>query len=300
MAGLSVTEKTFWKERIAARIARRIEAIRRSTRRCSTGSSARRTPRRWSRSAWRQSYAELEQVRVEEAALARRRKDAQRAMLAALRGVPPGEVTDGYGVPYGSELPVPHEAAQALARRQAAHQERLLGDDPVGREIARLEVERDGLLDVVWLACSPAQIKQLWSKVGDLLGDEPTRLWSARRWRSPRARRRDGPSLPQVGGAAGPAAGRLIVIAGPAGCPGAHGFTGPWLGPAYRVLLPALRGRQKRLFFNELAGSLVLPGALGGAVLGYQVLGVLGLILGLGAGLVAGCSVAEKARFHRP
>jgi hypothetical protein len=51
-----------------------------------------------------------------------------------------------------------------------------LGDDSVGREITRLEAERDRLLDIVWLATSPVQIKQLWSKVAALLGDEPTPL----------------------------------------------------------------------------------------------------------------------------
>jgi hypothetical protein len=176
MAGLSVTEKTFWKERIAARIARRIEAIR-----AQHPALFDRVKRQAHAEALESlglagAHAELEHVRAEEAALARRKKDAQHAMLAAIRGVSPGEITDGYGVPYGTELPVPHEAAQALARRQAAHQERLLGADPVGREIARLEVERDTLLDTVWLACSTAQIKQLWSKVGELLNDEPTRL----------------------------------------------------------------------------------------------------------------------------
>jgi hypothetical protein len=74
------------------------------------------------------------------------------------------------------ELPLPIEAAEALAKRQAAHQDQLLSDDPIGRDIARLEAERDTLLDTVWLACSTAQIKQLWSKVATLLGEEPTRL----------------------------------------------------------------------------------------------------------------------------
>ena len=66
--------------------------------------------------------------------------------------------------------------AEAIARRQAAHQEQMLADDPIGREIARLGAEKENLLDTVWLAASPAQIKQLWSKVAELLGDEPTTL----------------------------------------------------------------------------------------------------------------------------
>ena len=97
-------------------------------------------------------------------------------MLAALRGVPIEEVSDGFSVRYGSELPLPIEAAEALGKRQAAHAGQLLADDPVGRQIAHLEAEKEGLLDTVYLATSPAAIKQLWAKVGALLGDEPTPL----------------------------------------------------------------------------------------------------------------------------
>ena len=121
-------------------------------------------------------YAELEAIKAEEAALARRKARAQRAMVAALRGVPVEEVTETIGVRYGSELALPTEAAEAITKRQAAHTEQLLADDPVGQRIARLEAERDGLLDTVWLATSPSQIRALWSKVAELLGDEPTPL----------------------------------------------------------------------------------------------------------------------------
>ena len=97
-------------------------------------------------------------------------------MVASLRGQPVDEVADPVHVRPGGELALPYEVAEAIARRQATHQDQLLADDPAGREIARLEAEKDRLLDTVWLACSPAQIKQLWTKVGELLGDEPTAL----------------------------------------------------------------------------------------------------------------------------
>jgi hypothetical protein len=71
------------------------------------------------------------------------------------------------------------EAAEAISKRQSAHQEQLLAEDPVGREVARLEAEKEHLLDTVWLATSPAQVKQLWSQVGALVGDEPTPLQRA-------------------------------------------------------------------------------------------------------------------------
>ena len=176
MAGLTVTEKEFWRQRIAARIERRVEAIK-----AQHPALFQRVKREAHAEALQSLglatlYAELEAVRDEEAALARRKKAAQRAMVAVLRGVPIDEVSDGYTIRYGSELPLPHEADDALSRRQSAHQGQLLADDPIGCEIARLESERERLLDVVWLATCPSELKQLWSKVGALLGDEPTHL----------------------------------------------------------------------------------------------------------------------------
>ncbi len=176
MPTLSVTEKSHWRDRIAARIDKLIEATRA------------RDPARFDRIAREardraiaslglaEAHADLEAIRVEEAALARRKKQAQRAMVATLRSVPPDEVPDHVVVRYGSDLGLPQEAADAIARRQAAHHDELLAADDAGRAILRLQAEKEDLLDTVWLAVSPAQIKQLWAKVGDLLGDEPTRL----------------------------------------------------------------------------------------------------------------------------
>ena len=176
MAGLTITEKAFWKERIAARIGKRIAAIH---------AQHPALFQRLKREAHDQAlqslglagfYAELAAVRAEEWTLERRKKAAQRAMLAALRGMPIDEVRDNYPVHYGSELPLPQEAADAIRTRQDAHQKRLEADDPIGREIGRWELERENLLDTIWLATSPAQIKQLWTIVGNLLSDEPTEL----------------------------------------------------------------------------------------------------------------------------
>ena len=165
-----------WEIRIDARIEKAAERIRARHPRCSTGWRARPTPRRWSRSgsprptpSWRPSGPR------------RRRWPGGRSRPSGRWSPPCGaspidEVADTFSVRYGGELALPHEAAEAIARRQAAHQERMLADDPVGREIARLEAEKENLLDTVWLAGSPAQIKQLWTKVAELLGDEPTAL----------------------------------------------------------------------------------------------------------------------------
>ncbi len=176
MPALTVTEKAHWKDRIAARIDNAVERVK-----ARHPALFDRVRREAHAEALRSlglagPYAELEAVLAEEAALARRKKRAQRAMLASLRGLPIDEVPDNFGVRYGAELPLPVEAAEAIARRQAAHQEALLADDPVGSEVARLGAEKEGLLDTIWLATSPGQIRTLWSKVAELLGDEPTRL----------------------------------------------------------------------------------------------------------------------------
>lgn len=176
MPGLTVTEKSHWKDRIAARIDRAIEKVKARhpvlfdrVRRDAHAEALRSL-------GLADPYAELEACRDEEAATARRKKRAQRAMLAALRGVPADEVADNFSVRYGTDLPLPVEAFEAIARRQSAHQDRLLADDPAGREVARLGAEKEGLLDTIWLATSPAEIKGLWARVSELLGDEPTAL----------------------------------------------------------------------------------------------------------------------------
>ena len=63
--------------------------------------------------------------------------------------------------------------------------------------------------------------------------------------------------------------------------------------------LRSLRGRARRAFFNEIAGGIVLGFALGGAMIGLALAGPIGALLGLGAGLAAGCSIAERNRFYR-
>ncbi len=176
MPGLTVTEKSHWRDRIAARIDRATERIKG------------RHPAlfdRLTREAHTQAlfslgltdlHAELDMIRAEETALGRRKKLTQKAMIATLRSTPIDEITDTYTVRYLGDLALPHEAAEAITRRQAIHRDELLAADPVGREITRLEIEKENLLDTVWLAISPAQIKQLWAKINVMLGDEPTPL----------------------------------------------------------------------------------------------------------------------------
>jgi hypothetical protein len=100
------------------------------------------------------------------------RRDAQvrKEMLARVRGVPADEL-DGY-----SRVHDHPEIRAAIEKRRAVHEEELLAGHELGRQMIRLRAERENLLDVIWLATSPTQVRQLWRKVTELLGEVPTRL----------------------------------------------------------------------------------------------------------------------------
>ena len=91
-------------------------------------------------------------------------------MLAKVRGVSADDL-DCY-----SRVHDHPEIRAAITRRQALHEEELLAGNELGRQVLKLRAERENLLDVIWLATSPSQVRQLWTKVAELLGEEPTHL----------------------------------------------------------------------------------------------------------------------------
>jgi hypothetical protein len=68
----------------------------------------------------------------------------------------------------------------------------------------------------------------------------------------------------------------------------------------YSIMLPGLGGREMRQYFNQIALGMIVPLAIGGAMLGYAWLGPLGMIFGAGAGIAVGVAVVEKGGFYRP
>ena len=82
--------------------------------------------------------------------------------------------------------------------------------------------------------------------------------------------------------------------------PAPRGFTGPGYRQLYGWMMPGLAGEEKRHFFNEVSGGVVLAAGVVGAGLGYGLLGWLGGALGLAAGISAGGSYVEKQRYYRP
>ena len=85
---------------------------------------------------------------------------------------------------------------------------------------------------------------------------------------------------------------------GPSG-PAPRGFTGPGFGQLYARMMPGLAGAEKRQFFNEVSGGVVVAAGLIGAGLGFACLGWIGGILGLSLGITVGGSYVEKQRYYR-
>ena len=170
MANLTVAEKNHWRDRIQARIDRRIEAL------TADDPGLLERVRREARGRAMESLGlagmqeELDGIARQRAELDHRDTQIRKEMLAKVRGVPVDAI-EGYTRVYDHP-----EIRAAIAKRQEVHEEELLTGDELGSEVLRLRAERENLLDVIWLATSPVQVRQLWSKVAALLGEEPTRL----------------------------------------------------------------------------------------------------------------------------
>lgn len=167
---LTTTEKQHWRDRIGKRIDKKIAAITA----LEPGLYARIESEARARAIESLGIAELmaeqEHVEQQQKALESREEQLSRQVLSLLRGVPP-QTIDTYAVTR-SDI----EVNNAIKARQMVHEESLLREHDLGRQIVQLRLERENLLDTVFLATSPIQIRSLWEKVSDLLGDELSQL----------------------------------------------------------------------------------------------------------------------------
>jgi hypothetical protein len=170
MPSLTVTEKEHWKERIGKRIAKKIEILTAGDPCLLVRVSEQARLRALQSLGLADMQVELDAIAKQKEELQEREQLAHRRMLAHVRREPIDEVTDLY---YGR---MNSDVTSAVQKRQAIHEDELLAESDLGREILRLRQEKENLLDTVWLATSPTQIRDLWQKVIDLLGEEQTAL----------------------------------------------------------------------------------------------------------------------------
>ena len=167
---LTVTEKNHWKERISRKVDQAIEQLLSGT----DPGLMERISHQAKQSALEslqlaQWYQRLDELHEQETTALKERQKVYKAMVTHLTKVPESKLP-------GSYYTEPREIQDAVKRRQSLHEEQLLADDPLGRKILALRREKEELLDTVWLATSGKQIKHLWSRVNEVLDQQPTPL----------------------------------------------------------------------------------------------------------------------------
>ena len=169
---LSVTEKEHWKERITRRIDKRIEVIHAEEPNFQDRVDRDARQRALESLDLAGMQAERDDIRKQKESLEKRDKQLRKQMLAHVRGVPVDDIDDFHSYSRDTEV------SDAISRRQAIHEDQLLAETDRGSQILRLREEKENLLDTVWLATSSSQVKELWGKVTELLGAQPTQLES--------------------------------------------------------------------------------------------------------------------------
>lgn len=166
---ITVTEKEHWKTRIARKIERAIQAL-----------VAQHDPEFLNR-----IKSEAESLAID--ALGGRELIQRRAALNASRDTLKTELEDVerqmFAIAQGKSSDsnayyynVDSEWNKAVANRREVIEVELLSKQPLGQRILKLRCEEEELLDTVWLATSPSQIRALWQNVTELLADELTDL----------------------------------------------------------------------------------------------------------------------------
>ena len=165
---LTVREKEHWKERISRKINQAIDAL-----------CAERDPgfRERIRMTARQRAVESlgiaeSQSRLAEIKSTKEALDSEERTLIRTMAEKVVKAEHHPDATYWQQTSVDN----AIRDRQSVHEKELLAADPLGRKILELQLEQEDLLDTVWLATSPVQIKQLWSRVAEILHQQPTTL----------------------------------------------------------------------------------------------------------------------------
>ena len=78
-----------------------------------------------------------------------------------------------------------------------------------------------------------------------------------------------------------------------------HSYQDFGLRHPYNLFLPNIRGRDHRRFFNRVSAGMAIYFGVLGALLGWVMLGPLGVILGFGGSIVFGASFLTTNPYYR-
>lgn len=167
--GLTLREKEHWRDRIARRIDHTIEELQASEDpRFFERVRSQAEQQAWTSLGLAEMKQEVAEVQAEEKRLADRVKQLWADMLTVVSGEPADHGRHHYSQP--------HQISSAVRRRSLVHERELLEQTTLGQNILHLQREKEELLDTVWLATSPTQVKQLWSRFAEVLNWEPPEL----------------------------------------------------------------------------------------------------------------------------
>ena len=170
---VTVAEKFHWKDRIASRIDRRVEAMVSAE---DPGLLQRVSKEANERAVHSLGIADL-QRRMERIERQRKELDAaERRVRAERRALVNGTEAEAEMENLRWFAGPDHEVDRAVRQRAEAIEPDILAESELGRRVLALRAEKENLLDTVWLATSGSQIKELWGRVNELLGVQPTAL----------------------------------------------------------------------------------------------------------------------------
>ena len=168
MSRLTVTEKEHWKQRIERRIDKAIGAIE------SREPTLMNEVRNQAETKALQSLGILEQfnevqtLRAKSQELREQADALEENVHVTVLGKPTVDRLGRYSAKCKfDDLKRQHEGL---------YEEEILKVSKSGGEILKLRSEREALLDTVWLATSNKQIRELWTQVSVVLGEEATPL----------------------------------------------------------------------------------------------------------------------------
>lgn len=160
---ITVAEKEHWKARIQAKLSRKIDRLKRTDSALFQAIDKQAHQAALDQLAITDDYHQLDTLRANLKA----QEQQVDELLSRLHEQLTGQKKQSC---YGLE----REITTIIKRHQDEAYEDLLGEHELGRQIRVLESEKENLLDTVWLATSSRQVRDLWEKVAQLLGDEAT------------------------------------------------------------------------------------------------------------------------------
>lgn len=166
---ITVSEKQHWKDRIARKISLAVEALlEKSNPHYLREVTAAAHKQAASKLGIEELLNELDRLEREVTRIRGEEQATIRQLMATIRGADVKSVS----VPYGWR----EEVDRAIKTTQQAIEKDLLAADALGRQVLKLRREEEELLDTVWLATSPQQVRSLWQSVAELLASEVTPL----------------------------------------------------------------------------------------------------------------------------